>query len=89
VLIVFCFVLIVGLLVGLIITVLLSSKQRKGKLGINFDQCECPSCHNVLPILRFPTSLRQTLWGGWTCNNCGVEVDKWGNAVEISKTKLR
>jgi hypothetical protein len=89
VLIVFCSVLIVGLLAGFVITVLLSSKQKKGKLGINFDQHECPSCHNVLPMVRFPVSLRQALWGGSTCSNCGVEVDKWGNTVEISKTKLR
>ena len=25
------------------------------------------------------------LWGGWTCGNCGQEIDKWGQAVEQEK----
>jgi hypothetical protein len=35
----------------------------------------------TLPVVRRPTSLRQALWGGWTCKNCGAEVDRWGRKV--------
>ena len=30
---------------------------------------------------RDSRSLRQSMWGGWTCPNCGTEVDKWGREV--------
>ena len=39
----------------------------------------CPNCGNQLPKKRAPKSLKQFLWGGWTCEYCGTEVDKWGN----------
>jgi hypothetical protein len=27
--------------------------------------------------------LRQALWGGWTCSNCGTEMDRSGNQVGV------
>lgn len=38
----------------------------------------CPSCHTPVPRYRTPTSLRQALWGGWTCENCGTAMDRHG-----------
>lgn len=43
----------------------------------------CPGCDTPMPAFRRPTSFRQALWGGWTCENCGTEVDRHG--VEMSR----
>jgi hypothetical protein len=47
----------------------------------------CPRCTADLPQYRRPTSLKQALWGGWTCPNCGCEVDRQGNAIEASEKR--
>ena len=44
-------------------------------------QKTCPRCRTELPRARYPTSLKQGLWGGWTCPNCGAEVDRNGREV--------
>ena len=38
----------------------------------------CPRCSGTLPDFRFPTSLRQAMWGGWTCPRCHGEFDRQG-----------
>ncbi len=42
----------------------------------------CPKCGAKLSRFRKPTNLRQTLWGGWTCLECGSELDRKGNVIE-------
>jgi predicted RNA-binding Zn-ribbon protein involved in translation (DUF1610 family) len=42
---------------------------------------KCPECGEQLPKVRKPTTRRQALWGGWTCPNCGCEVDRKGKKV--------
>jgi ssDNA-binding Zn-finger/Zn-ribbon topoisomerase 1 len=69
------------LLVGLIL-VITSTCRRKGKWGINLTDVVCPKCGQALPKIRKPVNLRQFLWGGTTCSNCGAEVDKWGNEIK-------
>ncbi|MFH1465026.1 MAG: hypothetical protein ABIO70_11635 [Pseudomonadota bacterium] len=81
------FILGVFALVGLAMTALVGfmiyqSVQRKGRWGINVKRTDCPRCGWKLPAVRKPTSLRQALWGGWTCQQCGAELDKWGQAIE-------
>ena len=49
--------------------------------GINFKTVHCPDCFARMPGVRFPKSLRQVLWGGWTCPECGCELDKFGKAL--------
>jgi hypothetical protein len=29
-------------------------------------------------MVRVPKGMEETLWGGWTCPNCGCKVDKYG-----------
>jgi hypothetical protein len=41
----------------------------------------CPNCDAKLPVFRKPTSLRQMLWGGWTCEVCKTEVDRSGHLM--------
>lgn len=80
--------LVVGLVAIALVAVIFGT-IRKNKLGINLNAISCPQCGRSLPSKRLPTSLRQMLWGGWTCGNCGVELDKWGHqlgnkGVEVS-----
>ena len=37
----------------------------------------CPKCHFKLPFFRVST-WKQAFEGGWTCPNCGCEVDRKG-----------
>lgn len=39
----------------------------------------CPECGTEVPTFRRPASVRQALWGGWTCSECGTEMDRHGN----------
>jgi len=44
----------------------------KNKWGINAESDSCPRCNTALSHARRPRSLRQSMWGSWTCPNCGV-----------------
>ena len=48
----------------------------------------CPNCGMPVPRFRNPTSLHQALWGGWTCAECGTEMDRCGHEIE-PQVKLR
>jgi len=52
--------------------------SAKNRWGINLETVSCPCCKTLLPWVRKPQSLRQAMWGGYTCPSCGAEVDKWG-----------
>ena len=53
----------------------------ENRWGINFSAVSCPCCKATLHQMRKPRSLRQALWGGYTCAACGAEVDKWGRQI--------
>jgi len=53
----------------------------KNKWGINANSVSCPRCSKPFPTIREPQNVRQALWGGWTCTQCGAEVDKWGREL--------
>jgi hypothetical protein len=42
---------------------------------------KCPDCGASLPTFRKPANKRQAIWGGWTCPQCGCEVDRRGRKV--------
>ena len=73
--------LILFALTGLGVLVVLYGTVVKNRWGINLEPVSCPRCKTPLPALRKAGSLRQALWGGWTCPACGVGVDKWGREV--------
>ena len=50
-------------------------------LKIALNQQYCPVCGEALPQLRVPYTLRQILWGGWTCPNCGTKLDRLGRVL--------
>jgi len=41
----------------------------------------CPRCATLMPTFRRPASVKQALWGGWSCPNCGCEIDRSGDAM--------
>ncbi len=43
---------------------------------------KCPKCDAPQPAIRKPTSFRQFAWGGWTCRECGAEIDRNGSAID-------
>ena len=55
-----------GAIGGVIAAMLIAGAGRK----------TCPRCAAGLPKYRRPASLRQALWGGWTCPKCGCESDR-------------
>ena len=42
---------------------------------------QCATCGASAPAIRRPANLRQALWGGWTCPNCGTELNRWGHSM--------
>ena len=75
---------------GLLAIVVVDTIRGKGRWGINLRLPNCPECDQKAPAFRNPTSIKQALWGGWTCSNCGCEMDKWGKEVAtINETKVQ
>ncbi|MEQ1779969.1 MAG: hypothetical protein ABMA14_01315 [Hyphomonadaceae bacterium] len=63
----------VGMLVGGIgaaVVLLLFAMSRK--------PLKCPSCGREQPKVRSPASMNQAMWGGYTCQGCGAEMDARG-----------
>jgi hypothetical protein len=68
-------------IVALLFFLIKSSAERNGEMGINLSPTQCPKCATPVPVIRRPANMRQALYGGSTCKNCGTEVDKWGKPV--------
>ena len=61
---------------------------REGRWGIRLSRVCCPNCRSAMPAARRPANARQAMWGGWTCDSCGWELDKYGQPV-FSNTLCR
>src|SRR5580704_6737818 len=55
----------------------------RNKWGINLGKVCCPNCNTPLTGARGlkTRSLKQAMWGGYTCPVCGAGIDKWGRQV--------
>lgn len=42
---------------------------------------DCPGCGQKVPRFRKPSSARQAMWGGWTCPNCGCQMNRKGRRL--------
>jgi hypothetical protein len=74
------FIVVVWLvLLGFLLAVI--GTVAENRWGRNLESVNCPACGFPMPQVRRPKSLRQALWGGWTCANCGCEMDKWGRLI--------
>jgi hypothetical protein len=59
--------------VVMVVVYFFAGRTRRGPLAV-----VCPCCTALLPPVRMPSSLSETLSGGWTCKNCGCKVDRRG-----------
>jgi hypothetical protein len=80
------FIVMVGVLLFGLVLVVRDTIRRRGNWGINFKSPACTECGEPVPLVRKPANWRQALWGGWTCSQCGFELDKWGRPVENQET---
>lgn len=78
------FVLVLGgvVLETMVVERILERWPQHGRWGINPSPVDCPRCGKRQPKARIPNSVYQALWGGWTCDSCGCEMDKYGNSKE-------
>ena len=68
--------------VPLALWAIIKGTKQRSRMGINSSPpTGCPRCGTSLPQARIPKNFRQAMWGGWTCEGCGIELDKWGRPV--------
>ena len=41
----------------------------------------CTRCQTEVPMFRKPRNMRQALWGGYDCPNCGAHLDARGREL--------
>ncbi|QIE58764.1 hypothetical protein G5B37_04070 [Rasiella rasia] len=76
---------LIGLFGGIVLLILLTfikKDSKYAKFGIKLKRVYCPNCNLKQPIMRKPANQRQALFGGYTCKNCGVEMDKYGTEID-------
>jgi transposase-like protein len=56
--------------VGAAVVLLLFAMSRK--------PVNCPSCGREQPKMRKPATWQQAMWGGYTCEGCGADLDARG-----------
>lgn len=69
---------VIVLMIFFIASGLIKFWPKTGKMGINLKKVNCPECGATASMVRKPKNLKQALWGGWTCDICGTEMDKYG-----------
>ncbi|MDQ7916737.1 hypothetical protein RBU60_04050 [Mesonia sp. MT50] len=76
---------VIGVIIGialLVVFTLLQKGSKDSKMGINLSRVHCPKCNEKQEIIRKPNNMKQALYGGYTCTNCGIEMDKFGTELE-------
>ncbi|MBN8611302.1 MAG: hypothetical protein J0L92_11985 [Deltaproteobacteria bacterium] len=67
--------------VAMFVMTIVDTARGQGRWGINFKGASCPQCKQAAPTIRVPKTVGQALWGGWTCERCQLEIDKWGKPI--------
>jgi hypothetical protein len=64
--------------VGLLLVIY--GTAAKNRWGINLATVSCPNCNALLTGThrQEKRSLKQAMWGGYTCPVCVAQIDKWG-----------
>lgn len=78
------YVLVLLGLLGAGVLLVVYGTAKKNRWGINRSAVSCPRCGTTAPRIRQPQTLRQAMWGGWTCPTCGTEVDKWERETALA-----
>lgn len=74
-------IVLLSILAGGLVLVIFGT-VRKNAWGVNLNPVNCPRCNRPMPQIRKPKSASQAMWGGWTCEACGCEIDKWGRELK-------
>ena len=51
------------------------------RMGPFEPNLHCPNCGKLLPRYRKAKSIRQLTFGGWTCEDCGCEINGFGKEI--------
>jgi NAD-dependent SIR2 family protein deacetylase len=43
----------------------------------------CLACGEIFPLMRIPKNFQQAMRGGYSCNKCGSEFNKWGCKISV------
>ena len=55
-------------------------RQMRNGTALPPERVPCPKCHQVRGNKRlWKITMRQVLWGGWTCPTCGCDVAQNGH----------
>jgi transposase-like protein len=57
--------------------------SRVKTIALNLKGTNCPRCGATQPTIRLPKNLYQLIWGGYTCSNCQMEMDKFGRPIKF------
>ena len=72
------YLLITIAVVGAAVLAMMYATSIKSRWGIPLGQVSCPKCGAQQPKVRKPNGWNEALWGGYTCQQCGVKMDKYG-----------
>ncbi|MBN1525941.1 MAG: hypothetical protein JW904_15795 [Spirochaetales bacterium] len=67
------------------IFIIISSRKRKCRTGVDLEQVTCPRCSRPAPGARVPASFSQAMFGGWNSSSCGCVMNKWGEEMRRKK----
>lgn len=70
------FILVIGACVCAFVVSFLIGIAKHFRLHLK--RIDCPVCGKTVPFACHPTSSRQVQFGGWTCRECGAELDEMG-----------
>jgi hypothetical protein len=73
--------LVVEIAFAVCVVILIGASLARTRWGFNLSRVSCPACSEPQQGIRKVTSLRQKLWGGYTCPKCACEMDKWGRRL--------
>jgi hypothetical protein len=77
----FTTLLVVEIGLAVCVVILIGASLARTRWGFNLMRVSCPDCSEPQQGIRRATSLRQKLWGGYTCPKCAREMDKWGRRL--------
>lgn len=80
---IFLLVIVIGITLLAFFFISNGKNSKNSKMGINLLGVYCPKCGLKQPMIRKPKNERQALYGGHTCKNCGTEMDKYGQKINI------
>jgi len=74
-------------LMGALLLALAYATWTRSRFGLNPSPVNCPRCGTQQEKWQRPASVRQALFGGHRCAQCGCQMDQWGAEITASPGK--